>query len=271
MAFLERAALHPQPLRVALLRCVVREMKIGTYAYRASIDAVVRPQYAYCIIEAAKLARDMGLSRISAIEFGVAGGNGLVNIETHVAEVRKEFGVDFEVYGFDSGLGMPASDDYRDVLYTWGEGFYEMDRPALEKRLSFARLVIGDIRETARTFHQRYKPAPIGCCFFDMDYFTSTTAAFGVFDTIHEQLLPRIPCHFDDISCTNAFLGELCAINDFNDRHETVKIAAHHLLRDTRRVPMAWNDEIYYLHDFAHPRYNECFRNRQQLRLEPAR
>ena len=79
--FLEKAALHRQPLRIAMLRRFLREFPFTPYSYRASIDAVVRPQYAYCIIEAAKMAKDMGLEKFSIIEFGVAGGNGLVNIE----------------------------------------------------------------------------------------------------------------------------------------------------------------------------------------------
>ena len=122
----------------------MREFPFTPYSYRASIDAVVRPQYAYCIIEAAKMAKDMGLEKFSIIEFGVAGGNGLVNIEQHVQEVEKEFGVKCEIYGFDSAEGMPPSNDYRDVLYMWGKGFYKMDREALERRLKTAKLVIGD-------------------------------------------------------------------------------------------------------------------------------
>ena len=84
--FLEKIALHRQPLRVSLYRRLMREFPFTPYSYRASIDAVVRPQYAYCIIEAAKMAKDMGLEKISIIEFGVAGGNGLINIEHHVSD-----------------------------------------------------------------------------------------------------------------------------------------------------------------------------------------
>lgn len=59
--FFEKIALHRHPLRIALLRRLLREIPFTPYSYRASIDAVVRPQYAYCIIEAAKMATDMGL------------------------------------------------------------------------------------------------------------------------------------------------------------------------------------------------------------------
>ena len=267
--FLEKAALHRHPLRIALLRRLLREFPFTPYSYRASIDAVVRPQYAYCIIEAAKMAKDMGLEKFSIIEFGVAGGNGLVNIEQHVQEVEKEFGVKCEIYGFDSAEGMPPSNDYRDVLYMWGKGFYKMDREALERRLKTAKLVIGDVKDTAKSFFDQYNPAPIGCIFFDIDYYTSTLAAFEIFNTPSENRLPRVPCHFDDISDTNEFLGELCAIKDFNGAHERMKIAPHHMLSEMRRVPMPWNKEIYYFHDFDHPHYNTCYRGDHQLSLEP--
>ena len=71
-----------------LLRRLLREIPFTLYSYRASIDAVVRPQYAYWIIEAEKMAKDMGLKKFSIIEFVGAGGNGLVNIEQHVQEVE---------------------------------------------------------------------------------------------------------------------------------------------------------------------------------------
>jgi len=267
--FFEKITLHHHPLRVSLYRRFMREFPFTPYSYRASIDAVVRPQYAFCIIEAAKMAKDMGLEKISILEFGVAGGNGLVNIEGHVREVEKEFGIRCEIYGFDSSEGMPSSIDYRDILYTWGEGFYKMDRPALEHRLKTAKLIIGDVKNTARNFCAKYSPAPIGCVFFDVDYYSSTLAAFEIFNTASETRLPRVACHFDDISCTNEFLGELCAIKEFNSTHKKLKISPHHMLSEMRRVTMPWNKEIFFFHDFDHPQYNTCYRDNYQLPLEP--
>jgi hypothetical protein len=54
---------------------------------------------------------------------------------------------------------------------------YEMDRDALERRLKHAKLVIGDVRDTCATFLQEYQPAPIGCMFHDLDYYSSTRDA----------------------------------------------------------------------------------------------
>jgi len=43
----------------------------------------------------------MGLKKFRIIEFCVAGGNALINIEQHVEEIKKEFSIDCEAYGFD--------------------------------------------------------------------------------------------------------------------------------------------------------------------------
>lgn len=45
--------------------------------FKMDMQLVERGHYAYCMMNAAILARSLGHSRISAIEFGVAGGNGL--------------------------------------------------------------------------------------------------------------------------------------------------------------------------------------------------
>ena len=37
-------------------------------------DEIERPNYAYCMYNAAILAKQLGYSKISVIEFGVAGG-----------------------------------------------------------------------------------------------------------------------------------------------------------------------------------------------------
>ncbi|NIP15814.1 MAG: hypothetical protein GWM88_14255 [Pseudomonadales bacterium] len=37
------------------------------------------------------------------------------------------FGVDIEIWGFDSGKGLPAPKDYRDLPYIRQEAFFEFD------------------------------------------------------------------------------------------------------------------------------------------------
>src|SRR5438309_99584 len=80
-----------------------------------------------CIFQAAKLAWLLKYPRISVIEFGCGGGNGLLNAEMHITEVMKIFPVDIELYGFDMGSGLPQPRDYRDMPYYFQSGLYKMD------------------------------------------------------------------------------------------------------------------------------------------------
>src|SRR6185503_7317687 len=53
----------------------------------------LRPHFGWGVLQAAQLAKSIGIPRISAIEFGVAGGNGLVSLERTAAEVEQIFGI----------------------------------------------------------------------------------------------------------------------------------------------------------------------------------
>jgi hypothetical protein len=266
---LDTVLLHDYPWRVPLVRRLIRYFpSLTPYSYRASIDAVDRPQHAYCILEAVELARNLGINKISVIEFGVAGGNGLTNLEWHIEEIKKEFDFECELYGFDTGVGMPASDDHRDLRYNWGEGIYRMDRQLLESRLKFAELVIGDVKKTCGDFFKKYDPAPVGCIFFDLDYYTSTCAAFEIFNSEPKNRLPRIQTYFDDIISIDEHVGELCAIQDFNDSHDQMKIGKRNMFCYMRKVPKSWNEKVYMMHDFAHPLYNTYLREHRDMPLD---
>lgn len=234
-------------------------LELGSVPTRVHYGAWSRPHYAYGVYSAADLARRLGLERISVIELGVAGGNGLVALEEIARLVRAHFGIGIEVYGFDAGSGMPAPVDYRDLPHVWGEGFYQMDEAALRARLFEAQLLIGDVRETIPSFDVRAH-APIGFVAFDLDYYSSTKVALGLFQADSKTRLPRVYCYMDDIiwpeyACQNEFVGELLAIREFNDEHRSMKLCRLHLLRHMRPRYSPWNDQIYVLHDFAHPLY----------------
>ena len=107
----------------------------ASFAKRLLWDAVPRPHFAYGMYHGADQARALGLDAISVLEFGVAGGNGLVAMEELAGQITAELGVRIEIYGFDTGAGMPAPQDYRDMAYVWQPGAFEMDVPALEARL----------------------------------------------------------------------------------------------------------------------------------------
>lgn len=271
---LSRIAFHPLPLRVVFLRYFLRKLGWFGYSTRLELDAVERPQYGFSMYNAAALAKALGHRKISVIEFGVAGGNGLVNMERHAAEITAELGVEFEIYGFDMGSGLPKPLDYRDMPYMWAEGFYKMDRPLLESRLRKAKLVIGNVSETTGRFFAEHDPAPLGCVLFDLDYYSSTADAFALFKGTPETRLPRVYCYFDDIAsgglrANNINVGVLRAIEEFNENNPALQIAKVSGLSTSRRIPSSWNDQVFVLHDFKHPKYNDFIGNaHQSLPLE---
>jgi len=59
----------------------------------------------------------------------------------------------------------------------------------------------------------------------------------------------------------NDWTGELLAIKEFNETHETMKLARINGLSEKRYVRAAWPSAIYVLHSFQHPRYNDFTRD----------
>ena len=218
-----------------------------------------RPGYIWGLLQAAHLAQNIGVERISAIEFGVAGGNGLVALERIAARLEPLFGVEIDVYGFDTGGGLPKPTDYRDVPNLHAEGNYEMDCVALSARLRKAKLVIGPISETLPSFIAS-APAVVGFVAVDVDYYSSTVATLALFAADARRLLPRVFCFFDDILgfTHSEFTGELLAIREFNERHALRKISPIPGLRyylDGGMRTDAWPEHMFIAHSFEHPLY----------------
>lgn len=265
-----RALTHRTPLRSVMARRFIKQFSLFSYEKRLSIEAVDRPNYGYCIFQAAKLARSLNYPRISVIEFGCGGGNGLLDAEMHIREVMKVFSVDIELYGFDAGSGLPSPVDYRDMPHYFRAGLYEMDRGALQRQLKRAKLVIGNVRDTCRTFLQEHEPAPIACVFHDLDYYSSTRDALTLFDGDPGYFLPRVFMYFDDIIgddtwLCNEFTGERLAIEEFNQTHQSKKICKNHYV--AKIYPNSfWSDLVYIYHDFEHPRYNDFVADTEQVR-----
>jgi hypothetical protein len=251
-----RLALTPQKLFLKSWRTV----PVGSFKLRLDYDIFPRPHYAYCVYQAARLAKSLGIANISVLEFGVAGGNGLKELEDVAHDVERECGVGIEIYGFDNETGLPAPADYRDLPYVWKPGFYKMDLNALRGRLKRSRLVLGDVAGTVQGFIGEYSPAPIGAAFIDLDYYSSTRDALKIFDGPTTNMLPRVFCYFDDvISSEDTFfsdrVGELLAIKEYNEAHPTRQLARIAGFRHSRAIPAPWNDQIYVHHCFNHPSY----------------
>jgi hypothetical protein len=231
------------------------------------------PHYAYGVYWAAIEAVRLGIDRITVMEFGVAGGRGLLALEYASTLIEGEVGVRIDVVGFDSGAGMPPPLDYRDLPHIWGPGFYLMQADKLRARLTRAQLLLGDVGETLREWLAEGTRAPVGFVAFDLDYYSSTKDALTLFEAPPTDHLPRVYCYFDDVcsnalGCMSEYLGELLAIREFNESHPERKIGKIQQVRVHRPRWEMWHDRMYAFHDFAHPEYNtmlipETVRDRQ--------
>ena len=229
---------------------VSNKVEYGIYPYA---------HYAYGVYWSAQLASRLGIPRITAIEFGVAGGRGLVALEACAAEIGEASGVTVDVVGFDAGVGMPPPVDYRDLPHIWGQGFYKMDEAKLRARLSRAKLILGNVGETVPEW-LRTLTAPIGFVAFDLDYYSSTKAALGIFEGGEATHLPRVHCYFDDLGCTNIgvmnrYVGEHLAIDEFNAAHPDRKVCPIEQMRINRYRWENWQDRMYGFHNFSHALY----------------
>ena len=266
MSFMDRAvrvATYPLPLRTIIFRRLLRRIPLGSYKARIHTFAVDRPHYGWCLYHAAEEAKSLGYKAITAIEFGVAGGNGILSLCEHKEEISRALGIEVVVVGFDAGTGLPESNDPRDLLYFWPSGSFEMDQAALERRIGGrAELVLGNVADTVKSWQPR-ADAPIGAVMFDLDFYTSTMAAFNIFTK--PNVLPRVWCYFDDIRGypENAYtdsIGEREAIKQFNLDSERRKENDHLSPAFTfKGLPLeAWHLDIYLYHRMNHPSYNTC-------------
>jgi hypothetical protein len=223
-------------------------------ATRVKWDLSKRPQYLLGTYFAAHQARAQGVGEISVIEYGVAGGNGLVVLQAEAEAVEREAGVSIRVYGFDAGPGgLPSfCGDYRDHPDMWKPGDYPMDVAAVKARLSpRTTLILGDIREEIDRFQEQYRPPPIGFISMDVDLYSSTVAALRVLD--HCSRLEHVAMYFDDIHLNRChrWAGELLAIEEFNESHPMLKIDEWRGLRAGRPFPeLLWIDRMFMCHDF---------------------
>ena len=270
-----RRLVHPLPLRARLARSLLRQFKIGSFETRLRAGAMRRPHYAMCLYYAALQARRLGHSAVTAVELGVAGGNGLLCMADHAAAIRRQLGIEIVVVGFDAGAGLPSGGDPRDLRYFWPAGAFPMNHRALQTRLAGrAELIVGDVAHTGPRWTPR-PDAPLGAVAFDLDLYSSTLAAFALL--AKQNVLPRIWCYFDDIvdlpeSCLTDFVGEAAAIRDFNRMPERER------LRDNlspARVfaglpPEPWHSQIYIYHRLTHPLYDAPVYPRGGAQLELA-
>jgi hypothetical protein len=234
----------------------------GSFRAKVAFDLIIRHPLAFGLLQAADWARECGVDRIAAVEFGVANGAGLVNMCSIAAKITKVTGISFDIVGFDTGTGMPCPKDFRDHPEFYGSGDFPMEnREALEQRLpKNAAIVIGKVSDTVKPFLENC--AAIGFVAVDLDYYHSTVDALTLLGVTPDKYLPWVVMYFDDVEYDrhNPFCGELAAIEEFNKKHHTRKIAKFNCLRQRRIFQRAtWIDHMYIAHVFDHP-----FRTRER-------
>ena len=192
----------------------------------------LRPHYTWSVLHAASIAARTGRERISVAEVGVAGGNGLLALERAADAAESELGVQIEVFGFDTGEGLPPPRDHRDAPFIMDRGDFPMDVEGLRRRLSRAELVLGDVSETIPRFLGG-DHAELGFISFDVDYYSSTRDALALLAGDPNRLLPRVLCYFDDTHGYpwGDFNGARLAIDEYNAAGSERKLAQLHGLR----------------------------------------
>jgi hypothetical protein len=248
----------PEPLHLNILSIFVA--LFGSYKTKIAFDLVVRQQYAFSLLKTAELVQAQGLKSVTVIEFGVAAGAGLMNICDISRNITRITGVEFQIFGFDSGQGMPPPRDHRDHPEVFSEGSFPLiDRAALMRALPpNAKLILGDIQETLPHFMAGLSPSsPLGFVVIDVDYYSSAKDCLNVFLGEADSYLPCTLVYLDDIGfeSANPWTGELLAVREFNEENELRKIHSFGGLRHKRLFKhTSWFDQVYLLHVLDHPR-----------------
>jgi hypothetical protein len=251
--FIFRVVGYEKPLRVAILKYLSLKYK------------QFRPHYETILLESCIEGKKLGYDEISILELGVAGGNGIIALEKYKNKIQKLINIQINIYGFDSGEGMPITNDKRDVIFLTKPGTYKINKDELEKNNN-SKIIYGDIKNTIDLFIKK-NPKNIIAIFFDLDFYTSTRDFLKQIVKLENYLCPRVYCYFDDVFNTthwiNEFNGENLAINEFNRTSQNIKIGKSHDNIMDFKFPLAKNN-LFMIHNFNHLDYNKYIGNNDE-------
>lgn len=174
-------------------------------------------------------------------------------------EIEKIIDIKIDLVGFDTGKGMPRTNDYRDFPDKYHEGDFPMIDKDKIKALD-CEMVFGDLKKTIPSYKKKLtKNSPIGFFAMDVDIYSATKNALNLFKESPEFYLPFVFCYFDESSGRHhftKFAGELLAIDEFNNlnSHKFRKIDNDRgVWNDHKLIPnQIWYDRSYILHVFDH-------------------
>lgn len=228
------------------------------FRQKESYGLISRPNYAYGMLRAADLARFLGKSAVTVCEFGVATGNGLMNMVEIAEQIQAETKVQIRIVGLDTGEGLPEVSGYQDHPELWSVGDFAMtNKDELKRRVgNRAELIFGDIKDTVDGFvGSLTESAPLGFISIDVDIYSASRSAFRALLGPPELYTPAISIYCDDVSFffANRWCGELLAIEEFNQAHDLRKIDQDRSLPGVRPVTNErWYGSMFVAHILDH-------------------
>jgi hypothetical protein len=232
--------------------------RYGDFRAREQYGLISRANYLYGMLRAADVAKYFGKQHVTVIEFGVASGDGLLNMIGLAPAIEKETGVKLRIVGFDTGSGLPPVQGHKDHPEIWNAGDFAMgDRSKLLNKLEGrAEIIWGDIANNIESFTDAIDPsAPLGFISVDVDIYSATKAALRCLTSQSEKYNPAVSMYFDDVSFffANEWAGELAAITEFNAEHELRKIDRDRSLPGRRPIAAdGWYSKMYICHILDH-------------------
>ena len=225
------------------------KLKSSRTAHFAQTEAM-----AHGLLMATETAKQYGHKSIAVAEFGVFDGRGLRLMASMAQRLSKQSGVEIKVYGFDTGTGLPAPKDWRDLPHIMGEGGYAMsgvDALRLELK-GKAELVINDIGKIGKLSNVLDPTVPLGFAAVDVDLHSSTLATFELLATAEKMaLLPMVNLYIRN-SFTRQyytrFVAGLLAVDDFNRNSETKKIDIDRSISHWYGTVEPWHASMYVMH-----------------------
>jgi hypothetical protein len=223
----------------------------------SDFEALPYPQYAGGLLAAAGYARRFGITEFSAIEFGVAGGNGLLHLSEYARRLSRELKLHISVFGFDTTTGLPEPQDWRDMPWGYRPADFPCNVEALTARLNgSAELVIGDIAETFPRWFSEHHP-PLGFASIDVDYYSSARAILEpILSSTSSHLLPVSSFYLDDINAPAIpdHAGEYAAILEFNRATDRFHFSPAVWIKANRAYPeKLWLTKMFDLYAMDHP------------------
>lgn len=232
--------------------------RFGSFSIKQHFDLISRPQYAYGMLRATMLAKKLGKQSITVCEFGVWNGDGLNKMVKIANSLTEEYGIHFNIVGFESGEGLAPSLTHKDHPEVWASGVFKATSlEDLEQRFrGKANLKIGKIENTVEGFLDNLVPhEPIGFIAIDVDRYEATVSTLRAINGPTEKYLPTVSLYLDDIAQyeSNKWCGELAAIHEFNANNAMRKIDEDRTLFDRPIPNPKWHRKMFAIHFLDHP------------------